>query len=69
MAGHAQLKFVVRECSKTQIRLTGLICAIIIGYSTGFCKIQDFICMCLRPAANSIGRVQIISRILPNTVE
>ena len=25
MAGHAQLKFVMRECSKTQIRLTGLI--------------------------------------------
>ena len=25
MAGHAQLKFVVTECSKTQIRLTGLI--------------------------------------------
>ena len=24
MAGHAQLKFVVTECSKTQIRLTGL---------------------------------------------
>ena len=26
MAGHAQLKFVMTECSKTQIRLTGLIC-------------------------------------------
>ena len=25
MAGHAQLKFVMMECSKTQIRLTGLI--------------------------------------------
>ena len=25
MAGHAQLKLVVTECSKTQIRLTGLI--------------------------------------------
>ena len=24
MAGHAQLKFVMTECSKTQIRLTGL---------------------------------------------
>ena len=23
MAGHAQLKFVITECSKTQIRLTG----------------------------------------------
>ena len=26
MTGHAQLKFVMTECSKTQIRLTGLIC-------------------------------------------
>ena len=26
MAGHAQLKFVMTECSKTQFRLTGLIC-------------------------------------------
>ena len=26
MAGHAQLKFVMTECWKTQIRLTGLIC-------------------------------------------
>ena len=25
MAGHAQLKFVMTECSKTQIRLSGLI--------------------------------------------
>ena len=24
MAGHAELKFVITECSKTQIRLTGL---------------------------------------------
>ena len=29
MAGHAQLKFVMTECSKTQIRLTGLISAFI----------------------------------------
>ena len=28
MAGHAQLQFVMAECSKTQIRLTGLICHI-----------------------------------------
>ena len=27
MTGHAQLKFVMRECSKTQIRLTGLLWA------------------------------------------
>ena len=29
MAGHAQLKFVMTECSKTQIRLMGLICTMI----------------------------------------
>ena len=29
MAGHAQLKFVMTECSKTQIRLTGLIWSIL----------------------------------------
>ena len=29
MAGHAQLKFVMTECSKTQIRLTGLILSFI----------------------------------------
>ena len=29
MARHAQLKFVMTECSKTQIRLTGLICFIL----------------------------------------
>ena len=28
MAGHVQLKFVMMECSKTQIRLTGLICTL-----------------------------------------
>ena len=27
MAGHAQLKFVMTECSKTQIRLAGLTCS------------------------------------------
>ena len=27
LSGHAQLKFVMTECSKTQIRLTGLICS------------------------------------------
>ena len=30
MAGHAQLKCVMTECSKTQIRLTGLKCAVIL---------------------------------------
>ena len=28
MAGHAQLKFVMAECSKTQIRLAGIKCAV-----------------------------------------
>ena len=32
MAGHAQLKFVMTECSKTQIRLTGLICSTLRKY-------------------------------------
>ena len=27
MAGHVQLKFIMTECPKTQIRMTGLICA------------------------------------------
>ena len=31
MAGHAQLKFVMTECSKTQIRLTGLICFVVLN--------------------------------------
>ena len=31
MAGHAQLKFVMTECSKTQIRLTGLKLSFILG--------------------------------------
>ena len=29
MAGHAQLKLIMTECSKTQIRLTGLICMLL----------------------------------------
>ena len=40
MAGHAQLKFVMTECSKTQIRLTGLICFVylsvrVVGVKSG----------------------------------
>ena len=34
MAGHAQLKFVMTECSKTQIRLTGPIYPILLQYKT-----------------------------------
>ena len=34
MAGHAQLKSVMTECSKTQIRLTGLILCCINSYNT-----------------------------------
>ena len=40
MAGHAQLKFVMTECSKTQIRFTGLKCAMIYGFSI-YGKISD----------------------------
>ena len=32
MAGHAQLKFVMTECSKTQIRLTGLKSACLLDF-------------------------------------
>ena len=32
MAGHAQLKFVMTECSKTQIRLTGLMFELFVSY-------------------------------------
>ena len=34
MAGHAQLKFVMTECSKTQIRLTRPICKKLLIYSS-----------------------------------
>ena len=40
MAGHAQLNFVMTECSKTQIRLTGLKC--IIPESTVFFPKSEF---------------------------
>ena len=33
MAGHAQLKFVMTECSKTQIRLTRSMCRFAVGLS------------------------------------
>ena len=39
MAGHAQLKFVMTECSKTQIRLTGLIWSNCVTCSDGACFI------------------------------
>ena len=38
MAGHAQLKFVMTECSKTQIRLTGLIYGVFTILMTGRLK-------------------------------
>ena len=51
MAGHAQLKFVMTECSKTQIRLTGLNCClsciVVFGaVTTGPCHIKIKICIC-----------------------
>ena len=39
MAGHAQLKFVMTECSKTQIRLTGLI--YFLQTETNFCSCRS----------------------------
>ena len=45
MAGHAQLKFVMTECSKTQIRLTGLICEQQRGRSA--CAACAFVVHCL----------------------
>ena len=41
MAGHAQLKFVMTECSKTQIRLTGLIWYCIVSVINDWAKILD----------------------------
>ena len=45
MAGHAQLKFVITECLKTQIRLTGLILLInyinIVSIWQNQCMIHD----------------------------
>ena len=41
MAGHAQLKFVMTECSKTQIRLTGLIYNIFTRLSSSW-DLQNF---------------------------
>ena len=38
MAGHAQLKFVMTECSKTQIRLTGLILSLVQIDKVQVCK-------------------------------
>ena len=40
MAGHAQLKFVMTECSKTQIRFTGLNCI-----KVSFSNICFWICL------------------------
>ena len=44
MAGHAQLKFVMTECSKTQIRLTGLIwsfsCGLQMTVTSNFFKLK-----------------------------
>ena len=42
MAGHAQLKFVITECSKTQIRLTRLICALVLTINTSKSNVLIF---------------------------
>ena len=41
MAGHAQLKFVMTECSKTQIRLTGLKCAFMLHCAFAFVDVIE----------------------------
>ena len=45
MAGHAQLKFVMTECSKTQIRLTGPNCKRITGFTAqpSVVAVSDFL--------------------------
>ena len=42
MAGHARLKFVMTECSKTQIRLAGLILIRSKNISSSFCRQQTW---------------------------
>ena len=49
MAGHAQLKFVMTECSKTQIRLTGLICKSTKIKTTNVCLQQSIYRVNLSP--------------------
>ena len=46
MAGHAQLKFVMTECSKTKIRLTGLILSVL---SQIICCFTDFLDLLREP--------------------
>ena len=48
MAGHAQLKFVMTECSKTQIRLTGLV--------YWWCLLQVLILSSQLPWSSGYGR-------------
>ena len=43
MAGHAQLKFVMTKCSKTQIRLTGLIYCSINPFYVELCNFKPWI--------------------------
>ena len=47
MAGHAQLKFVMTECLKTQIRLTGLsstCCGVMLSQTSGSCSMPCVTC-------------------------
>ena len=43
MAGHAQLKFVMTECSKTQIRLAGLTSLVLKLANYNYYKYPDFV--------------------------
>ena len=49
MAGHARLKFVMTECSKTQIRLTGL------NYGKNFLYMSKPMCKCFKSYASLIN--------------
>ena len=55
MAGHTQLKFVMTECSKTQIRLTGL------NYCYQGIILQQKNILCLKQKQLSIMLVYIIN--------
>ena len=64
MAGHAQLKFVMTECSKTQIRLTGLIWHYFSEYgfldqdqNSGCCRILIVSSFCLNPKKLQIEKI------------
>ena len=60
MAGHAQLNLVTTECSKTQIRLTGLICFNIIVFKT-FTQFQNLSEEGMAPCRWKFNRIMLLS--------